>query len=606
MATFAMCVTCVLCIVFLVYRPVLDAGFVWDDMLNFQERAWLYHGDLWKQYIFTGFNDWQFYFRPLGVALFVLQARLFDGAATPMHAVTLAMQLVNVALVMLLARQIAMRDGSVGMLVLMFAGLAFGLHPMLVETVTWIGCQFDQLQVMSALLGLLITLCIHNRWLRAVGVSFCFLLGAGFKESAAALPAIVALFDWLFRTDRAASTMQRLRSLLRDNWPSYLLLLIAGLAYLALRKAMMGSVAGGATLSMFIPDWTRLESIAYVYLKYWTVILGIPTELNPLHPVAAVSFGENAWLSLLRVFGALAVASLGILTLFRRLPVTAGIVVAASLYLVLVLGFFPGHFDDSLYHERYAIGAIALTAALLPSAVHEWSSLFRLVHVRARWLAALAAGWIGFAVINVRATIPLWSDSTSLWQWAVLANPDNGIAMGNLISAHIRADNPDAARTLVQQALAHDLVCDYCYLNGFVVAVSSGDLALAEITLARVRDSEAILSDRILAQHYWATVGFLELRLGNPGSAEQALRNAIALEPLAALDHLRLAEALSVQGKADQARREAELAVQLASPAEAERTRLAADYILSGVVVFSEPFPSMQGDSSDDSHADPR
>jgi len=95
-----------LALIFLIYLPVRHAGFVWDDFTVFQERGWLYRGEQWKQHLFIGFNDWDFYFRPLVVALFVLQARLFEGVPGPMHLVSLAMQLANVTLVVLLAHRL--------------------------------------------------------------------------------------------------------------------------------------------------------------------------------------------------------------------------------------------------------------------------------------------------------------------------------------------------------------------------------------------------------------------------------------------------------------------------------------------------------------------
>src|ERR1700754_473078 len=93
----------VLAVIALLYSPVRHAGFVWDDLLDFQQMPWLRTGDQWKQIIFRGFNDWAYYFRPLIVAFFTLQIRLFDVAPGPMHLVSLAMHLLNTFIVGLLA-----------------------------------------------------------------------------------------------------------------------------------------------------------------------------------------------------------------------------------------------------------------------------------------------------------------------------------------------------------------------------------------------------------------------------------------------------------------------------------------------------------------------
>ncbi|MEJ5209731.1 tetratricopeptide repeat protein [Denitratimonas sp. CY0512] len=579
----------VLVAVFLVYRPVLDAGFVWDDLLNFQHRAWLYHGDLWKQYIFTGFNDWQLYFRPLVVALFVLQARLFDGAPEPMHAVTLGMQLINVALVMVLAQRTMREAGKRNLLLVALAGLMFGLHPMLVETVVWIGCQFDQMQVMFALLGLLFNFYIRKRWPRAIIVAACFFLSACSKESAAAYPAIVMIFDWLFRGARHATLMDRARLLMRENWPSYIMLLIAGVAYLCLRKIMMGSVASDVTLPMLIPDGARVEEIAYVYLKYWSVIAGVPLELNPLHPVENYSFGTSTSTLLLRLVPALALAAAGLLVLTQRFCFTGAWVTIVGLYLFPVLGFFPGHFDGSLYHERYAVGAIALTAVLLPSVLHEWACLLQPGAGLRRVVMILALAWLAWAVASVRVTLPLWSNDLALWRWASSAHPQSSLAAGNLISAEINAGNLQSAYRRVREALDQNLDCDYCYLNGFDLAVTIGDLSLANATKQRVRESREFMRDRSMTQTYWRIAGFLEMRLGNPNEAEQMLRESLKLEDSESLSHLLLAETLVALGQLDEARDEAERAVQLAPPLDQNEVQHMVEFILAGNVMYGQP-----------------
>lgn len=586
---FALCILVVATVVMLVYWPVTRAGFVWDDLLTFEQRAWLHHGDAWKQYIFTGFNDWTHYFRPLVVGLFVAQVRLFGGAPEPMHMVSLAMHLVNVALVVLLARSLVQRDWKPGTALSLLGGLLYGLHPMLVESVTWIGCQFDQVQVMAALAGLLCVRHIEGLWSRAAAVALCFLLSAGAKESAATYPAIVFLFDWLLRGDRALAPARRGLALFRANWLVYAALLLVGIGYLWLRRTMMGSTVAGLEAWMLVPDLARLESIAYVYLKYWAVILGIPTELNPLHPVGSVEFGADPGLMALRMTGAACVASVGLLALSRRFQASGILVLSASLYLLPVLGILPVQFDGSIYHERYAIGAIVLAAVLLPRIVEEFRPLHGAMPMLSRLLPVLAVAWLAWAVPNVRATIPLWSNNVALWEWAVRGNPGHADALGNLISAYIETDQPDKAHALVRQALATDMACDHCYLNGFMSAVTRGDTELIDATLHRIRESRTFFRDPGNRYFYFRTVGHLELRLGKPESAATAIREAIAIEPHEPVARLLLAESLVALGQSREARAESATAVELSNPRERSANALRAREILAGRAVYGVP-----------------
>ncbi|MDE1886465.1 MAG: hypothetical protein KGH92_11240, partial [Xanthomonadaceae bacterium] len=87
-----------------VYWPVYHAGFVWVDKICFYDNAWLRQGDAWTHLVFRNFYDWVNYFRPLVIALFVAEVRIFDVAPGPMHLVSLALHLANTLLVGLLAR----------------------------------------------------------------------------------------------------------------------------------------------------------------------------------------------------------------------------------------------------------------------------------------------------------------------------------------------------------------------------------------------------------------------------------------------------------------------------------------------------------------------
>ena len=588
---FGLALLAVAAVVMLVYWPVTRAGFVWDDLLTFEQRAWLHHGDAWKQYIFTGFNDWTHYFRPLVVGLFVVQVRLFGGAPEPMHMVSLAMHLVNVALVVMLARSLVQRDWKWGAPLSLLGGLLYGLHPMLVESVTWIGCQFDQVQVMTALAGLLLSRHIDGVWPRAVAVAGCFLLSAGAKESAATYPAIVFLFDWLLRSDRSLAPARRALALLRANWPVYAGLLLAGLGYLWLRRTMMGSTVAGLEAWMLVPDQARLDSIAYVYLKYWAVILGVPTELNPLHPVGSVKFGANAGLMALRITGATCVASLGLLVFSKRFPALGILVLSATLYLLPVLGILPVQFDGSIYHERYAIGAIALAAALLPRIAAELRQLPVHMPTLSRLLPVIALAWLAWAVPNIRTTIPLWSDNVALWEWTLHGNPGNSYALGNLVSAYVRAGEKEKAEALVRQALAENTVCDNCYLNGLMSAVRDGKPELIDATVHQLRDSRAFFQNPGNRYFYFRTIGHLELRLGNPESAILALQEAIAIEAQEPFAHLLMAEALMALGQTGKAEAEAALAVALSNPKDRQQTRLQSKEILAGHSLNGAPLP---------------
>lgn len=592
-------------VVLVVYWPALSAGYVWDDILTFQQRGWLYHGDDWKKYIFTGFNEWELYFRPLVVALFVLQVRVFGGDPAGMHAVTLGMHLVNVGLVILLSRALSPKDWRFSTLVALLAGLIYGLHPMLVETVVWIGCQFDQMQVMTMLLGLLAAHLIKNPWLKAIAVSLFFMLSALSKESAAAFPALVFLFDWLLRADHGLPLRQSVTKLLRDNALTYAGLMAAGVGYLFLRHHMMGSAVAGLTPEMLIPDIERVETVAYVYLKYWMVVFGVPTDLNPLHAVGSVRFGESTPILFFRVIAGLGVLACGLLAVSKRLRATGVLVVSITLYLLPVLGVIPITFDESIYHERYAIGAVMLVAVLLPRVFREWADIVS-PHFPAlvALFPFLVMIWLAWAVVNVRVTIPLWSDNLALWEWAVRGNPESTSARANLIGAYIMYGENERAKEALQEVVSKEMNCPSCYINGFILAVGDeGDLGLAEEMVSWLRDSPSIFDDKGVRFLYLRTAGHLELRLGNYEDAADLLEAAIELEGHDSHVYMLLAETEAAREKISSARKHAEKSLAMSSPVSLAKYSGIADRILRGEVVYGK---RLKGTSKNPHSAAPR
>ncbi len=116
---------------------------------------------------------------------------------------------------------------------------------------------------------------------------------------------------------------------------------------------------------------------------------------------------------------ALGVVTAGLYGLWRRHPL-GGYVSCATVALIPVLHIVPVAFDPSLYHERYVMMSLAAMCVLMPFTFDK--ACYRYPGARASLkvlTALLMATWVGFAVANVRATLPLWSDDITLWRWAL-------------------------------------------------------------------------------------------------------------------------------------------------------------------------------------------
>lgn len=520
---------------------------------------------------------------------YVIEARLFGGAPGPMHAVSLGIHLADVALLIALARTTLAGDGKAGILLGLLAGLLYGLHPMLVAPVTWISSH-DPLLVGVMLAALLASVRVRRLLPRAVLVSLLFFCGVLIKESAALLPAFIVLLDWVHRGQRELPLPQRAWQLLQRNWPVYLALILTSMAYLLLRGWALDSATPAAMAAVRVPDLAQLDRITWTYLKYWNVISGVGSNLNPLHTAISFRFGAEPWRVAMHLAAALGVAALGLLVFTRRFAATGAATIAASISLLPFIGIIPISFDHSLYHERYAMVGIALLCVFLPYVIHEWRPLARRVPMLAQLLPLLPVVWLALAIPSIRVTIPLWSSNVTLWEWAVRDNYQHPKAWGNLINAYMRTRQYEKASATVERMLAVNLKdCELCYVNGFIAAVNAGDTPLAE-RMIQIIHRRQVLSTSEPSRYYFArALGHLKLRLGEPAAAVKALHEAMQYRDTDSLGHMMLAEALMATGQPEAAGKQARRAVAVTYPARRSEMQTAARNILAGQSVFGKP-----------------
>jgi len=558
----------ILVCVALVYLPVGQAQFIWDDKIAFHDAAWLRHGDDWWQYLRRGFSGWVNYFRPLVVALFTLQVRLFDVAPAPMHYVSLGLHLLNTLLVGLLALRLypSPRRGAAAHFATAAATLLYGLHPALVEPVVWISCQYELVVTLFVLLGMHANARLAQPLLRAATVGACFFLAACAKESAVALPALLLLQDCA-----AQGNVSTWRGVGANVWRRqkfvYLGLVLAGIAYLALRHAALGylvSPIGNESLWSF----ARLQKIAYTYVAYWRLALWPMAGLSPIHVVDEHWFQAASPASLAYDIAAATIALSGAYAFYRRH--LAGVAILSfSAALFAVLNIVPVTFVESVFHERYLMTALGVICAWLPAALSglRWRPLG----------SAIALGtvvvWLGLALLNIRVTLPLWSDELSLWQWALRNDPQSIVAKDHLLTEYMARGDNVRARALAGALLAEHAPCPNCILNAAYVALADGDAQRAAVALQGLQQGTALAYDARLLHGFILASGELSELQNDPAAAESAYRDAIASDPNDPSPYMRLALLLYRLGRGTEAQTTAASAVSLYAPDERERQR---------------------------------
>lgn len=566
----------VVLVVAIVYWPVVHANFIWIDWIDFHDRNWLREGDHWKHFIFRDFNGWTNYFRPLVVGFFTLQVRLFDTMPGPMHAVSLCLHLINTSLVGTLAWRHADEWTSrpKRLCLLGVIMLLYGLHPVLIEPVAWIGCQFELLVTMFVLLSLLANTCIQNGLARAAALAVLFFLAACTKESAVSLPLILVVFDWLHLSSQGATTLRMsTRRLFDRNWLAYSAVFLAGIAYLLFRHWAMGKI-----VNPFPPSAStalaRVQEVCFLYLHYWRTLVWPMSGMSPIHLVDTARFDTVDFSSVLIDMTSIGMVLASLILALKRRSTLGCMVLAVTAALLPVLHIASVDFDPSLYHERYAMTALSIVCVLLPRLRPRLPDSDSFRRLAAPLLGTTLLFWLAFAVINIRATLPLWANNVNLWNWALVEYPQSTDAMNNLLSAYIEAKDYPHARGLIDRVQSRHLDCVNCMLNAAILAIAEQDPARAAAALEIVRHSKKLTYDKDLYHSYLLATGRMLTMQGYLGDAVQVLRAAVDVAPYDPQPRLSLAVALALQGKKAEALAMGEPAIAASASTQDERSRL--------------------------------
>jgi len=577
-----------------VYWPARLGTFVWDDQICLHTAAWLRHGESWQPFLAANFCDWRNYFRPLIVAMFATELRIFDVTPGPMHLVSLALHLMNVVLVGLLARALCVDEGHSRKSILLVAAatLFYGLHPALIEPVVWISCRADLALTFFVLLGVLANVRIERLALRVPAVAACFFLAACAKETAIVFVPLLVLFDWIAMDSPQIQRgeLVQLRTIWRRQWPVYAALLGAGIAYLGLRFGALGFLLH-ASANAPVPLPTRLQMIAHTLMTYWRVLLWPMTGMAPTHIVEPTRFAPlsatNAGIDL----AAMAILAAGIYGTWRRKPLGYAIL-AVSIALFPVLHIIPVDFDPSLYHERYIMLGLALASSLLPRIASAISIPPNTMRTAAVVGTAVSVLWLGLAIMNIRVTVPLWSNETRLWQWDALQNPESHYAKINLLALHLGNHDRAKAHQIADELLAEQKPCALCMMNVAVLAMEERDLDRARIALDRAQTAMSPATEpRVWEGFVLATARLRELE-NNVAEATEDYQDAMKMDPLDPKAPTAYASFLARQGNLAEARAVMDKALPLWSPDVREEHRQEFERTLAAAMKSMQAAPA--------------
>jgi Flp pilus assembly protein TadD len=348
------------------------------------------------------------YYQPLAMLSLMADCALGgtpDNLAA-FHRTSLALHVANTALLVWLLYRLFGNLWTAGAI-----GLLFGVHPMTVEPVAWVG---DRKTVLSAFFSLW-TLLLYVRYARTerrgylLAVIVAYLLAVLSKPTAVPLPlALLALDYWpLGRSGKRA-------------WLEKLPLLAIACVFAAL------TVISQRHLQLV--EHARLDIGQALLLASYNVAFYVgnmvwPAALSPLYAFPSTVGFSNAALSGTLIVNVLVLTGCVVCRRWTRAPL-----VGAAIYVLLLAPTLMNvRYSPSLAWNKYAylpmVGLLLPVAAMLDSI---WWTCSRMPHGHAwKWLGGgVMLLLCGAAFTSTRHYLQVWQDSERLARYMVMHAPN--------------------------------------------------------------------------------------------------------------------------------------------------------------------------------------
>jgi tetratricopeptide (TPR) repeat protein len=483
------------CWVALLYRHVIGAAFVYDDVTQIQKNpalsSWRFAAAYARSAVpfnteFRGFGG--SFYRPLFWFSLELDRALWSLRATGFHFTNLALHWANGLLAFLLLRR------RVSLLLSAAVSITWLSLPINSEVVAWVSGRSISLAVLFLLIGLL-SADWYVRSNRIVAL-LCYAIAAFGALLSHEIGILTLPMTWLLLY--AANAVRR----------SWLVLSSAGLAidavYYCLRHSAGARLTSGVPVPIE-PAVTFWKYIAWILLPVRMSIersTDVPTNSSPMIRVASLIGG-------LALFFA-------ILHLRNKIPEVAAGLAWLCIALIPFCGIVPIYQGMA---ERYTyLAALGLVLAIvgLLSYLRNWA--------RSLLLYALIL-WVCWGVWRLNARVLDWREEISLYAKSLEATPKSSVLLYNLGVAFAEAGDTSKAADYYQRAIA--LKPDYtsAIINLGNLFQRQGDYSQSAALYQRAisldpRDPDA-----------WVDLGNLYLQLALTEQAKSAYEKAIALRP---------------------------------------------------------------------------
>ena len=518
-------------LVFLVYQPVWQASYLWDDDKLITANRCIVGPLGLKEIWTTRAAD----ICPLTITTFWAEYKLWGAVPLPYHLVNVLLHIVCALLLWQVLRALQVPGAWLG-------AALWALHPVQVESVAWIA----EMKNTEAGVFYLLSILLFLKWLKSreldsrarrawryVGVLFCAALALSSKSSTVVLPVVLCLLAWWKESG------WRWRLLL-ETGPIFLLSTIAG-GVSIWTQALQGAPSAG---SQVLRNWSERLAVTGNVPWFYLAKLAWPYPLMTVYPRWEVNPRHwSAFLPLVAVFVLLLVLW------WQRRTWAAGWLLAFGYFLVALLPvsglvkivYFYLTFVADHFLYLASMGPLALIGVGL-----SWLTRRSVLGRTSLSMACIAGLLLTLGVVSWHRCWAYKNEET-LWTDAVAKNPSCSAARENLGRSLERTGRIDEAIEQYQEALK---------INDSSVGAHNN---LGNVLLQKGQSREAILEyqeavtiDPKVAQSY-NNLGNGFLRSGQIDQAIAQYQVALRLDPENVSAHNDLGDAFLQKGRVDEA-----------------------------------------------------
>jgi tetratricopeptide (TPR) repeat protein len=501
-----------LALVLLTFISTFSFGWVYDDPpqipgnadLRWDRLGYLFTHHLWSSA--SGIADARFY-RPLLAVWFLINKTFFGLDPHWFHVTTVLAHVLAVALAFFVGRKY-LPDFSAAL----FSAAIFGLHPLQVESASWISSVNDSLA--AALCFASFLACRKARheqqrsilwWTLSAAAFFCALL---MKEVSAVLPAILLVDLWL---DSNAATPPRA---FRRSAVNVLALFCAlEIAWLILRRHALGQFAAAHSSIA----WSTIFLTAPKIILFHLYRVVLPLNLSP-HYDFTLADSNHLPQSLLPLVALLVLAFLAFLAARKCRELW----LAYAWLLLPLLPTFNLRWmnEDDFVHDRYLYMSMFGVALLASTGFAALKRRFPLQHM----LPLVPVVLVATLAFSSALQSQYWANDIYLFSHAVQVAPNNEWAYLNYGAAlSAREKYADAAPHF---ARSYELKPGWRAAEYAAASFQrSGDPAQAERWYRLALQWNPALADA------WFGLGQLRLQQHRPAEAVALIQKALSITP---------------------------------------------------------------------------